>query len=489
MARVKRGVTAHAKHKKVLKAAKGYLRPPQEYHPHRQAGGREGDAVRLPRPQAPQAHVPRALDPAHQRRRPRARPDLRPLHRRPDQGRHRDRPQGAGRPRRQGCRRASRRWSIRRRATPPRRRPRPDPIRPVARAPAQLVLPSWPPIGAMARHAQARLRARNRRCAADLMQAGPISRRSKPSCWPRSPAPPTSPRIEAVRISALGKKGRVSELMEQARRAAARGAQGVRRRGQPLKDRVGDALEARKAALEGAALDRASRRRARRHHAAGAPRSAGRGPHPSGQPGVRRDHRDLRRHGLRGRRRAGHRDRRPQLHEAQHSAGASRAAGARHVLPEAARPTARGMVLRTHTSPVQIRTMLSQKPPIRIIAPGRVYRMRQRPDAHADVPPDRGSRDRRGDAHGPSQVVPGGVLQGVLRGRRGEDALPRLALPVHRAVDGGRHRRRRDRQARAWLEILGSRHGASEGDRATAGSIPTSTRASPSAWASTASPC
>ncbi|WP_417494935.1 phenylalanine--tRNA ligase subunit alpha [Maricaulis sp.] len=31
-------------------------------------------------------------------------------------------------------------------------------------------------------------------------------------------------------------------------------------------------------------------------------------------------------------------------------------------------------VLRTHTSPVQIRTMMSQTPPIRIIAPGRVYR-------------------------------------------------------------------------------------------------------------------
>ncbi len=31
-------------------------------------------------------------------------------------------------------------------------------------------------------------------------------------------------------------------------------------------------------------------------------------------------------------------------------------------------------LLRTHTSPVQIRTMTSQKPPIRIIAPGRVYR-------------------------------------------------------------------------------------------------------------------
>ncbi len=33
------------------------------------------------------------------------------------------------------------------------------------------------------------------------------------------------------------------------------------------------------------------------------------------------------------------------------------------------------MLLRTHTSPVQIRTMLSQKPPIRIIVPGRVYRI------------------------------------------------------------------------------------------------------------------
>ena len=32
------------------------------------------------------------------------------------------------------------------------------------------------------------------------------------------------------------------------------------------------------------------------------------------------------------------------------------------------------LVLRTHTSPVQIRTMLSQKPPIRIIAPGRTFR-------------------------------------------------------------------------------------------------------------------
>ena len=37
-------------------------------------------------------------------------------------------------------------------------------------------------------------------------------------------------------------------------------------------------------------------------------------------------------------------------------------------------PDAEAHVLRTHTSPVQIRAMTSQPPPLRIIAPGRVYR-------------------------------------------------------------------------------------------------------------------
>jgi phenylalanyl-tRNA synthetase alpha chain len=40
----------------------------------------------------------------------------------------------------------------------------------------------------------------------------------------------------------------------------------------------------------------------------------------------------------------------------------------------AQRPDGERPVLRTHTSPVQIRTMLAEKPPLRIIAPGRVYR-------------------------------------------------------------------------------------------------------------------
>ncbi|NBC34501.1 MAG: phenylalanine--tRNA ligase subunit alpha [Alphaproteobacteria bacterium] len=38
------------------------------------------------------------------------------------------------------------------------------------------------------------------------------------------------------------------------------------------------------------------------------------------------------------------------------------------------RPDGTNMVLRTHTSPVQVRTMMSVPPPIRIIAPGRTYR-------------------------------------------------------------------------------------------------------------------
>jgi phenylalanyl-tRNA synthetase alpha chain len=39
-----------------------------------------------------------------------------------------------------------------------------------------------------------------------------------------------------------------------------------------------------------------------------------------------------------------------------------------------------GRLLRTHTSPVQIRTMISQKPPVRVVAPGRCFR-RDTPDA------------------------------------------------------------------------------------------------------------
>ena len=45
-----------------------------------------------------------------------------------------------------------------------------------------------------------------------------------------------------------------------------------------------------------------------------------------------------------------------------------------------AKPPAAPLLLRTHTSPMQVRTMEKQQPPVRIIVPGKVYR-RDNPDA------------------------------------------------------------------------------------------------------------
>ena len=100
MARVKRGVTAHAKHKKVLQGRQGLLRPAQEHHPHRQAGGGEG-ACNMPIRDRKRRKrtLPRALDPAAQRRGAAVRPDLRRFIDGPRQGRRPGRPQGAVRPR------------------------------------------------------------------------------------------------------------------------------------------------------------------------------------------------------------------------------------------------------------------------------------------------------------------------------------------------------------------------------------------------------
>ena len=44
-----------------------------------------------------------------------------------------------------------------------------------------------------------------------------------------------------------------------------------------------------------------------------------------------------------------------------------------------------GLVLRTHTSPVQARTMLARKPPIYIVVPGRVYRTDELDATHSPV--------------------------------------------------------------------------------------------------------
>ena len=89
MARVKRGVTAHAKHKKVFKAAKGFYGRRKNTIRIAKQAVEKAQPICLSRPQEPQAHVPRALDPAHQRGGPAVRPDLQPIYRRPRQGRGR----------------------------------------------------------------------------------------------------------------------------------------------------------------------------------------------------------------------------------------------------------------------------------------------------------------------------------------------------------------------------------------------------------------
>ena len=48
-------------------------------------------------------------------------------------------------------------------------------------------------------------------------------------------------------------------------------------------------------------------------------------------------------------------------------------------------PLSSGMVMRTHTSPVQARTMLSKKPPIYVISPGRTFRADELDATHSPV--------------------------------------------------------------------------------------------------------
>ena len=74
--------------------------------------------------------------------------------------------------------------------------------------------------------------------------------------------------------------------------------------------------------------------------------------------------------------RAGDRDRLLQLRGAEFSAEPSGARYAGHAVHRRAgiEAAARRLLLRTHTSPVQIRTMEKMKPPVRIVIPGKVHR-------------------------------------------------------------------------------------------------------------------
>ena len=106
-------------------------RPAVPAVPQGQGAGPPLDGLRLPRPQGAQGRLPPAVDPADQRRGPRERHDLQPVHPGPQGRRRRGRPQGARRPRRQRRRRRSPRWSsVAKAALPADRRRRRQATRP-----------------------------------------------------------------------------------------------------------------------------------------------------------------------------------------------------------------------------------------------------------------------------------------------------------------------------------------------------------------------
>jgi phenylalanyl-tRNA synthetase alpha chain len=177
--------------------------------------------------------------------------------------------------------------------------------------------------------------------------------------------------LENVRVAALGKKGSVNDLLK----TLGSMSPDERREKGPLfnglRDRVGEAIAARKAALGSAQLD--ARLAFERVDVTLPVRPENAGTiHPVSQvldeitaifadlgfavaegPDVDYDDYNFTRLNI------------PPDHPARQMHDtfylAPQADGSRHVL-------------RTHTSPVQVRTMLAQKPPIRVIAPGRTYR-------------------------------------------------------------------------------------------------------------------
>jgi len=178
--------------------------------------------------------------------------------------------------------------------------------------------------------------------------------------------------LEAVRVSALGKKGSVSALLATMGKLSPdeRKVQGPLFNG--LRDTVTEAIAARKAALADAALD--ARLASETLDVTLPARFENSGTvHPISQvldevvaifaelgfgvaegPDVEFDDYNFTKLNI------------PPDHPARQMQDTF------YVAPQA---DGSSHVLRTHTSPVQVRTMLNSKPPIRIISPGRTYRV------------------------------------------------------------------------------------------------------------------
>jgi phenylalanyl-tRNA synthetase alpha chain len=178
--------------------------------------------------------------------------------------------------------------------------------------------------------------------------------------------------LEEQRVAALGKKGWVSlalktlgQMSPEERQAAAPAIQAVR-------SEVADAIAAKKDALENAALE-AQLASEKLDLTLPAPESPKGSVHPVSQvmDELAEIFADLGFAVATG----------PEIEDDWHNFTAlnmdeSHPARAMHdtfYFPDAA-PDGGQMLLRTHTSPVQIRTMQEQGAPLRIIAPGRVYR-------------------------------------------------------------------------------------------------------------------
>jgi phenylalanyl-tRNA synthetase alpha chain len=180
------------------------------------------------------------------------------------------------------------------------------------------------------------------------------------------------PALEAERVAALGKQGAITQLLKTLGNMTPeqRQAEGPRIHG--LRERVTDAIAARKAALEAAEL---ARKLATETIDMTLPVSTGHqgSVHPVSQvmDELAEIFADMGFSVATG----------PEIEDDWHNFTAlnipeAHPARAMHDTFYFEQSDGEGhrMLLRTHTSPVQIRTMQSQKPPIYIIAPGRTYR-------------------------------------------------------------------------------------------------------------------
>jgi phenylalanyl-tRNA synthetase alpha chain len=180
------------------------------------------------------------------------------------------------------------------------------------------------------------------------------------------------PSLEAERVAALGKQGAVTQLLKTLGSMTPEQRQAEGPRIHALREQVTDAIASRKAALEAAELERKLATETIDVTLPAAPAPQG-SVHPVSQvmDELAEIFADMGFSVATG----------PEIEDDWHNFTAlnipeSHPARAMHDTFYFDRTDAEGrkMLLRTHTSPVQVRTMQSQKPPIYIIAPGRTYR-------------------------------------------------------------------------------------------------------------------